>query len=162
MAKILVTYAGSAPAVAVAHLVASTLRDTGHHVTLADTGQAPDARHFDAVVVGSDLHGHHHWIRSAVSYLKDQAPDLAERPTFLFECVSCSEAVTPHNVQRLAYAIGAALPTSFDIEEGTERSRAAVEVWAHSIDFALLSPVDGLPTGYWAAADAGAEAVPVP
>jgi len=47
MAKILVTYAGSAPAVAVAHLVASTLRDTGHHVTVANTEKAPDARHFD-------------------------------------------------------------------------------------------------------------------
>ena len=159
MAKILITSAGSAPVVAVAHLVASALRDTGHGVTLADADGAPDARHFDAVVVGSELYGHHHWVRTAVNYLKNQAPDLAERPTFLYECVSCSEAVTPHNVQRLAYEIGTALPTSFDTENGTVRSLAAVEVWAHSIDAALMSPVEGLPTGYWVAADADAVAV---
>lgn len=163
MARVLITYAGSAPVVAAAHLVASALRDTGHRVTLADAAEAPDARHFDAVVVGSDLYGHHHWIRAAVDYLKAQAPDLAERPTFLYDCVSpCLKAVTPHNVQRLAYEIGTALPTSFETDQGTVGSRAAVEVWAHSIDAALLSPVEGLPTGYWVAADEYADAVAVP
>jgi len=154
MAKILIAYAGTAPVISVVHLAASQLREVGHCVTLAPAETAPDVRHFDAVVVGSELF-RHHWVRAVINYLKDQAPDLAERPTFLFECVTAkAETFTPHNVQRLAFEIGTALPRTFETEKGTVRSRAAVEAWAHSIDAALSSRVEGLPTGYWAAADA--------
>jgi hypothetical protein len=156
MAKILVTYAGSAATADAASQVAAVLRGAGHRVTLADCDAARDAWHYDAVVVGSDLHGHHQWCRAAVSYLQAQAPDLAERPTFLFECPRRPSAgtTTPHKVRVLAYEIGTSAPTSFAPVGDTDTRRVAIEAWSRRIDAALRSPVDGLPTGHWVPAEA--------
>ncbi|HEU4546943.1 MAG TPA: flavodoxin domain-containing protein [Microlunatus sp.] len=154
MAKILITWAGSTELTSdVADLVAAELRDTGHQVTLVPAERARDAWHYDAVIVGSDIR-HHHWAREAVSYLRDQAPDLAERPTFLFTAVPYgSDSTSPQNVHRLAFAIGTALPTVFGWEATDDLRRAAIARWAHSITTALSSPVDGLPSGHWLPAD---------
>jgi menaquinone-dependent protoporphyrinogen oxidase len=158
MAEILITWAGSSeqtaePTAEVAELVATELRDVGHRVTMAPADRARDAWHYDAVVVGSDLH-HHHWARDAVGYLRDQAPDLAERPTFLFTAVPHgSDSTSPQNVHRLAFAIGTALPTVFGWEATDDLRRAAIARWAHTITTALSSPVDGLPSGHWLPAD---------
>jgi len=154
MAEILITWAGSSePTAEVADLLAAELRDAGHQVTLSSADRARDAWHYDAVIVGSDLR-HHHWDRDAVSYLRDQAPDLAERPTFLFTTVPYgSDSTSPQNVHRLAFAIGTALPTVFGWEATDALRRTAITRWAHSITAALSSRVDGLPSGHWAAAE---------
>jgi menaquinone-dependent protoporphyrinogen oxidase len=154
MAEILITWAGSPGQVEdVADLVAAELVAAGHRVTVAPADRARDAWHYDAVIVGSDLR-HHHWDRDAVCYLRDQAPDLAERPTFLFTTVPYgSDSTSPQNVHRLAFAIGTALPTVFGWQATDALRRSAVTRWAHSITTALSSRVDGLPSGHWAAAD---------
>ena len=154
MAEILITWAGSIELTAeVADLVAAELRDAGHQITLTSADRARDARHYDAVIVGSDLR-HHHWHRDAVCYLRDQAPDLAERPTFLFTAVPHgSDSTSPQNVHRLAFAVGTALPTVLGSEATDALRRTAITRWAHSITTALSSRVDGLPSGHWAAAE---------
>lgn len=43
--------------------------------------KALDARKYRAVIVGSAVYLRH-WDKGAIHYLKDQAPDLAERPTW--------------------------------------------------------------------------------
>ena len=154
MAKILIAWAGARGLAAdVADLVADEFVGAGHQVTVAPADRARDAWHYDAVIVGSDI-GHHHWDRDAVTYLRDQAPDLAERPTFLFTTMPYgSDSTSPQNVHRLAFAIGTALPTVFGWEPTEAQRRTAITRWAHSITPALSSRVDGLPSGHWAAAD---------
>lgn len=139
MAKILVTWAGSAATADVASQIAHVLAVAGHDVVLTGCDTAEDAWHYDAVIVGSDLHGHRQWSKAAVRYLHAQAPDLAERPTFLFQCPrSRASSTTPHNVRVLAYEIGTSAPTSFG-EGDADRRRTAVAAWSGRVDAALRS-----------------------
>lgn len=169
MARILVTYAASngareAAVAAVAAVLAAELRDAGHLVTVASADSAELADHYDAVVVGSDLHGQR-WAHAATTYLKANERQLAHRPTFLFESVDREALIdsvdrdapvpTPHDVRRIAFDIGTALPVSFGLDIDHAEERTAVACWAHSIHTALASPADGLPSGYWSPAVVG-------
>src|SRR5438309_1564010 len=92
---VLVAYAGlTASAEAIAWIVAQHLRDAGLAVDVRPCEQAADAWKYDAVVLGSAVHGHH-WDRAAVEYLRAQAPDLAERPTWLYESGSTEDVGLP-------------------------------------------------------------------
>ena len=64
-----------------------------------------------------------------------------------------SDSASPQNVHRLAFAIGTALPTVFGWEAAATLRRTAITRWAHTITTALSSPVDGLPSGHWTAAE---------
>lgn len=141
MAKILVSWAGSAATADVASQIAQVLGAAGHDAVLTGCDTAGDAWHYDAVIVGSDLYGHHQWSKAAVRYLQAQAPDLAERPTFLFQCPrSRASSATPHNVRVLAYEIGTSAPASFGTEGEAEHRRATVAAWSGLVDAALQSP----------------------
>jgi hypothetical protein len=156
MAMILIVYAeDQGPAAATADMIAGELLAAGHRVTVRPVDEAPDAWHFDGVIVGSDLHGRRsRWSRSAVAYLKAQAPDLAERPTFLFEQGEPGiRAATPRRVHQLASSIGTPPPTQFDVS--ADGYRSAVTAWAHSIATSLRSPVERRPPGHLASTEVG-------
>lgn len=116
---VLVAYAGrTASAEAIAWIVAQHLRDAGLSVDVRACDRAPDAWRYEAVVLGSALHGHR-WDRSAVDYLRAQAPDLAERPTWLFGSSTADDVAhsdglrLPRAVGHLVEEIGLGAPTTF-------------------------------------------------
>lgn len=85
MEKILVVYAmrmGSSAEIAQA--IGQQLSSRGFEVDVRPTTGAPDARTYEAIVVGSAVYTGH-WDKDAVQYLQDQAPILAGRPTWLFQ-----------------------------------------------------------------------------
>ena len=133
-----------------ADLTAAEMRGAGHEVVIAPADHAPDPRHADAVIVGSELR-RNHWARSAVAYLEHHAPDLAERPTFLFQVVidPSSHSHTPRDVQRLVFEIGTAGPQSFDLDHTPEHRRKRVLAWARHVAADLASPVEGIPSALW-------------
>jgi hypothetical protein len=137
----------------VADLIAFELRDAGHVVQIARADRSDDAWHYDADIVGSDVR-RGRWARSAVEFLKSQAPDLAERPTFLYATVLPGlRSTTPSKVRSLAFEIGTSLPRTFIAQRDGAVGPRDITRWARSINLALMSRVDGLPSGQWRAAE---------
>ena len=145
VSKILVVYGtrdGSAREVA--SVVTGELTAAGHSVQLVTCAAAPATHHYDAVVVGSDIH-HRHWLPDATGYLKHQAPDLSERPTFLYECGPVAPAprfqqaddradsAVPRAVRTLAWAIGTAPPVTFPTHASPAQQRSQSRLWAAHI-----------------------------
>jgi hypothetical protein len=157
MSKILITYAGRrSSTIELAFRMASELRASGQRVTVLPADRADDAWHYDAVIVGSELHGHR-WDSAALDYLKHQAPDLAERPTFLFQNVEGADHPrTPGNIRRQAYEIGTGLPEPFGADVSPDVAQAAIAAWVHSIDTAVRSRVNGRTSEPWHHQDADA------
>jgi menaquinone-dependent protoporphyrinogen oxidase len=119
MDKVLVVYAsrmGSTGDIALE--IGAELTRRGFTVDVRPVQNAPDARKYDAVVLGSAVYLRR-WERSAVDYLKAQAPDLAERPTWLFQSGPCGPQAevahlgTPTLVSRLCAQIGLTPPHTF-------------------------------------------------
>jgi flavodoxin len=145
MSTILITFAGrSGSTGTLAEALGKELRDAGDDVTIARADHAPDARHFDVVVVGSQLHGYH-WERPALDYIRHHAPDLAERPTFLFQDLveASGHSTTPHAVQHLVLGLGTSGPHSFAVGQTPDDRRRDVLAWAKQISGDLASPHDG-------------------
>jgi menaquinone-dependent protoporphyrinogen oxidase len=133
MQNVLVTYASTiGPTAAIARAIGEQLTERGFDVDVRPTSQAQDAGQYDAVVVGSSVHLRR-WNTDALHYLADQAPDLAERPTWLFQtCALRAEAAnhytaTPRGVFQLCQDIGADLPRTFvaDVNLNNSKSRLA-------------------------------------
>lgn len=128
MSRILVSYATATGTTGkVATDLATELRRQGHDVVVRACREAPVSYHFDAVVIGSAVH-HRRWLDEAMRYLKAEAPDLAERPTWLFQTGPCADGeegghvgATPVPDQVLSYArnIGAAGPATFSRSDPT-------------------------------------------
>ena len=118
MTRVLVAFAGRFGSTGeLALTIGGELLQPGQHVDVYECDRAPDARHYDVVIIGSEVH-HQHWLKEALGYLRHHAPDLAERPTYLFQIVdtgSHATAVTPSAVTRLAYEVGVAGPQTFDL-----------------------------------------------
>lgn len=122
MSKILVSYAtDTGTAKAVATDLGAELRRLGHDVLVHSCQVSPPSYAFDVVVIGSSLR-HGHWLPDAMRYLKAEAPDLAERPTWLFQIGPCADGEleghvgatpVPDRVVRFARDIGAAGPATF-------------------------------------------------
>jgi len=117
---VLVTYASHRESTAdIASAIGEHLTHRGYRVDVRSAASAPDARLYGAVIVGSALHLGH-WDHHAVAYLKHQAADLAERPTWLFqsgpgEPTSDAEKIAvPHAVHKLCFGIGAEDPVTFE------------------------------------------------
>jgi menaquinone-dependent protoporphyrinogen oxidase len=113
MEKVLVVYASRMGSTAeIAREIADQLIRRGHVVDVCSSAKAPDAPSYDAVIVGSAVHLNH-WDKGALHYLQDQAPDLAERPTWLFQSGPCGpepegqHAHAPHRISQLCSEIGA-------------------------------------------------------
>lgn len=118
MERILVVHATRMGSTAeIAEAIGRELTTRGFEVDVRPTTSALDARKYDAVVVGSAVYSGH-WDKNAVHYLQDQAPDLAERPTWLFQSGPCGpealeHAGTPHHVTQICGEIGAKSPKTF-------------------------------------------------
>ena len=122
MSRILVSFASaSGTTKAVATELGAELRRLGHDVVVRPCRTSPGSFAFDAVVVGSSLH-HGRWLRDAMSYIQAEAPDLAERSTWLFQTGPCADGEegghvgatpVPDQVLRYALDIGAAGPATF-------------------------------------------------
>ena len=85
MKTVLVAYAsrmGSTQEIATA--IGDQLTGRGFNVHVVAAAAAPNARTFDAVVLGSALYTGR-WDRDALGYLRRNGPDLADRPTWLFQ-----------------------------------------------------------------------------
>ena len=119
MNKILVAFAtrmGSTGEIALA--IGEELTRQGFHVDVRPCARAQDAWTYSAVIVGSCLYVGR-WHKSAVDYLKQQASDLAERPTWLFQSGPCGEGAehqqvdAPRVVRRLVDEMGIDPPMTF-------------------------------------------------
>jgi len=116
MEKVLVVYAsrmGSTREIALA--VSDQLARRGLEVDVRAANEAQDACGYDAVVVGSPIYLRR-WDPQVIHYLEHQAPDLAERPTWLFQSGPCGpdeRAVVPRKVTRLCFEIGMPTPRTF-------------------------------------------------
>jgi menaquinone-dependent protoporphyrinogen oxidase len=119
MENVLVVYASRSGSTAdIARAIGDQLTQRGFTVDVRPVSEAPDAPHYDAVVLGSAVYMSR-WDKAAVHFLEDQAPDLAERPTWLFQSGPCGPDAaqqplhTPHHVAQLCSDIGAQSPTTF-------------------------------------------------
>ena len=118
MGRILVVYASRMGSTGeIAQAIGKQLTSRGFSVDVRPTTSAPDAPSYDAVVVGSAVYNGH-WDKHAVHYLQDQAPDLAERPTWLFQSGPCGPSAlgggaTPHHIAQICSEIGARSPRTF-------------------------------------------------
>ena len=157
MSRILVSYAtrtGTTRDVAAA--LADELVRRGHEVDVLPCRRSPSSYHYDAVVVGSAVH-HHHWLPEAQAYLQAEAPDLSERPTWLFQTGACADGEVeghvgatraPHRVLELVRTIGAAGPATFSRPDGEEQDRLAGRWIATGPCFGPFGSEDG--TRAWA------------
>jgi menaquinone-dependent protoporphyrinogen oxidase len=110
--RVLVVFAANLKSTAaIARVIGDQLTSRGLDVDVRPTTKALDAGRYGAVVVGSAVHMRR-WDKDAVHYLQDQAPDLAERPTWLFQVGpfgldAVEHTHTPHSVTELCFEIGA-------------------------------------------------------
>jgi menaquinone-dependent protoporphyrinogen oxidase len=118
MERVLVVHATRMGSTAeIAEAIGRQLSSRGFEVDVRPSTSAMDARLYDAVVVGSAVYLGH-WDKNALHYLQAQAPDLAERPTWLFQSGPCGaetleHAGTQHHVIDVCSRIGAAPPKTF-------------------------------------------------
>jgi menaquinone-dependent protoporphyrinogen oxidase len=118
MEKVLVVFASRMGSTGeIAAEIGKQLTRRGFEVDVYPAREAPDAPGYGAVIVGSGVYLRR-WHPDAVRYLKAQAPDLAERSTFLFQSGPCgptseTSTSTPHTVATLCCHIGANPPTTF-------------------------------------------------
>ncbi len=157
----------------IAERIASRLRAAGLETSVEPAGEAPSPNGFDAVIVGSAVHGSR-WLEPALAYLERNAAALALQPLWLFssgpvgDLARRLEAQPPKGIDRLAERLGARGQRVFNgaldrrridgaelgsierivartlIPEGDYRDWATIEAWADEIA-ARLDP--GHPTG---------------
>ncbi len=131
MKSVLVVYASRMGSTGeIASAVGERLTRRGYDVEVHSTATARDARLYDAVIVGSAVYLGR-WDRTALRYLQAQAPDLAERPTWLFQSGPCGTGArtertpTPRAVARCCAKIGIAPPVTF----GGNLDKARATTW---------------------------------
>ncbi len=132
MQNVLVTYASKiGPTAAVARAIGDQLTHRGLAVDVRPTSRALDAGQYAAVILGSSVHLRH-WNTDALHYLTDQAPDLAERPTWLFQtCTLRAEAAnhytaTPRAIFQLCQDIGIDLPRTFVADPNLNNAKSGL------------------------------------
>ena len=153
--SILITYAeeGGESTLIVRLAIAHELINAGHDVDLYPCDRAPQVRDYDAVVVGSMIK-HRRWQAEAVSFLRRNAADLADRPTYLFQTAGTAQddqSEPAQNITHLTYQIGIAGPQTFDtvgMNPGEQRERAAA--WGRQVGRDLNNRLEGLTSGMWA------------
>lgn len=136
MSPLLVAYGGELLTTEeLAGIIGDHLTAAGHAVHTVPVDHAAPAWHYAAVVIGSELYGQH-WYWQALTYLRQNIPDLTARPTFFFQHVSHAGAGTgtvklSRLVQLLAYEIGSALPQSFGVDQTPAQRRTSAAAWGH-------------------------------
>jgi menaquinone-dependent protoporphyrinogen oxidase len=143
MKTVLVAYAsrmGSTQEIAA--VIGDQLTGRGFDVQVGAAAAAPNARIVDAVVLGSALYTGRRWDRDAVDYLRRNAPDLADRPTWLFQSgpsgppTGVRDTPTPRAVRRWADKIGLAAPTTFGGNLDHSRAKGLLARWVSVGDLA--------------------------
>ena len=140
MEKVLIAYSGQLPAtLEVAEAVAQQLVKRGFAVDVRAVCAAQDAWKYDAVIVGSPVTSGH-WDKDAIHYLRAQAPDLAERPTWLFQCSDAGSGGAypyrlPRPVTQFCYEAGAHDVASFEPDQHLTDEAAT---WADGIADQLI------------------------
>jgi menaquinone-dependent protoporphyrinogen oxidase len=136
--SVLVAYSSRMGATAeIGSAIGEHLGHRGFEVEVRGIANAPDARLYSAVIVGSALH-RGQWDRDAVAYLKHQAADLSERPTWLFQVGPCEQAfdgVHPaiaHAVHKLCFGIGIEDPITFGGSADQAVSKSHPSHWLSS------------------------------
>ena len=131
MPKVLIVYASRMGSTAeIASAIGDQLTRRGYEVDVHTAAAALDARLYDAVIVGSPLYLRR-WHRDALGYLQAQAPDLAERPTWLFQSGPCGHGArmeqvsTPHAVAQFCADIGIDPPVTF----GGNLDKSRAKTW---------------------------------
>lgn len=134
MSKVLVAYASRTGSTReIAEAISDELRQTDHTVILTPCADAADVDGFDAVVIGSALHGRR-WMPAAVGYLHRQGRYLINRPTFLFQSGPCGEDLpgvtstpVPGAVRRVIRRFDLPEPVTFPgrLDPGRVRGRIA-------------------------------------
>ena len=142
MKTVLVAYAsrmGSTQEIATT--IGDQLTSRGFEVQVVAAAAAPNAGIFDAVVLGSALYTGR-WDRDAVDYLRRNAPDLADRPTWLFQSgptgpsAGLAATPTPRGVRRVCDKIGLAAPTTFGGNLDRSRAKGLLARWVSVGDLA--------------------------
>ena len=119
MTAVLVAYASRMGSTAeIAESVGTTLREAGLTVTVRPCDAVERIDDYGAVVVGSAMYVRH-WQHEAVEFLERFGPQLALRPTWLFQSGPCGpdaatqEVRTPHRVRRLVARFELRPPVTF-------------------------------------------------
>ncbi|HEU0236022.1 MAG TPA: flavodoxin domain-containing protein, partial [Candidatus Limnocylindrales bacterium] len=82
--RILVVYGSALGATrGIAERVAATIGSDGHDVDVRSAAESPPVEGYDALVIGSAVHGGH-WLPEAAAFVRTNRERLADRPTWLF------------------------------------------------------------------------------
>ena len=91
MNRVLVAYASKMDSTReIADKIGSRLDEAGFDVLVRSCADAPPAKEFSAVVIGSAIYMRR-WLKDATTYLAREAHELAGRPTYLFQSGPCSD-----------------------------------------------------------------------
>lgn len=98
--RVLVAYAsGDGSTAGIAHRIAERLRERGHAISDQPVSSAGSPRGFDAVVLGSAIHGRQ-WLGQATTFVSINRADLQSRPLWTFS-VGMPDAL-PRPFRRIA------------------------------------------------------------
>ncbi|MFC7619422.1 flavodoxin domain-containing protein [Microlunatus sp. GCM10028923] len=134
MSRVLITYASRMGSTAeIARALGDQLIRRGVDAVVLPTDRVRSLTGFDAVVVGSAVYLRR-WLPEALHWLKANAPELAERPTWLFQSGPCGADSpdpdrVPRAVDRLAFAIGAEPPVTFGGRLDRALARSPLQRW---------------------------------
>ena len=142
MTTVLVAYAsrmGSTREIAAA--IGAQLTSRGFDVEVVVADATLPARSFDAVILGSALYMGR-WEKGAIKFLRRQAPDLANRPTWLFQSgpsgppEGVRPTATPRAVRLVCEKVGLAAPTTFGGNLDPARAKGLLARWVSVGDLA--------------------------
>ena len=133
--RVLVTYASRMGSTKeIAEEIGAELRTRGLDVDVLSCSSDPKPDRYDAVIIGSALYIRH-WDKAASSYLKQYAPILAKRPTWLFQSGPCGEGAEteqldpPRAVAKQMRKHGLPRPRTFGGRLDVEHAVGPVSRW---------------------------------
>lgn len=118
----------------IAKEIGAELRRRGCDVEVLPCSSDPRPDSYDAVIIGSALYLRH-WEKTASAYLKHYAPDLAGRPTWLFQSGPCGEGAAteqldpPRAVAKQMRKHGLPRPRTFGGRLDVEHAIGPVSRW---------------------------------
>jgi menaquinone-dependent protoporphyrinogen oxidase len=136
--RVLVAFAGrhgaarETAATVAAELARARRSRSGLSVVLAPVEHRPDAVAFDAVVLGSEVHGGGRWLEPALHWVGEMSAQLRDRPVWLFSACDASPYPAWPRVGDgwwVADILGARAHRSFDGRPEEQPAPPAERVW---------------------------------
>lgn len=153
MPRVLVAYSSKTRSTAeIAEAIADEIRRSGIEAVAADVHERPDARDFDAVVLGSALYIFR-WRRGARAFARRNARALLERPLWMFSSGpfdrSAEEGEVPmvKGARRIFERLHARGHKTFGGRAGSPRIQAALEKDGKPIDYRNFEQIRGWARG---------------